>query len=83
MVLTVDRRSTSRRYVSLLVGYATLKSPNNDETGLVFLCDYSIIYIYKNKKGHFCSSLCGVSMCVVVHLSYLYKFYKTDFINIY
>ena len=35
VVFTMNRKSTSRRFGSLLVGYATLKSPNNGVTGLV------------------------------------------------
>ena len=37
LVLTTDRRSTSRRFGYLLVGYASLKT-NNGETGLVLPC---------------------------------------------
>ena len=35
VILTINRRSTSQRFGSLLVGYVPLKSPNNGETGLV------------------------------------------------
>ena len=36
VVLTIDRRSISQKFGSLLVGYASLRSPNNGKIGLVF-----------------------------------------------